>query len=427
MRTYSRVMRLPRWKELATPRRLDLLIAAGLLVWGLPDVPWWWEYPGHAGSTPDVLGSLALTLAMSVPFCWRRVAPVPVFGLAAGVLAVRFGLHRDLTSAFAAVLVAAYGLGAYASPVRRYARWLGWLSLAAAVVVVVTWNGVPDKADTGMLEGRLAGAPLALLGAAFVLGDAADARRREAAALVEAAHQAERTRIARELHDVVAHQLSAIAVQAGAARIAAGGDLVPADGQARAGDPVRAGNQARTGDHARTEVLATVERLAREALAELNHLLGALRREQAGDPARRPSPTLGELGALLDAARATGVPADLTVEGGPRALSPGVELSCYRIIDEALTNVARHAPGAPTRVVLRYRPGALDIEVANGPAPGGARPAAARPASGGRGVRGMRERAELYGGRLDARPCPGGGFAVTAAIPCPESTVPEPA
>ena len=68
---------------------------------GLPDVPWWWEYPGHAGSTPDVLGSLALTLAMSVPFCWRRVAPVPVLGLAAGVLAVRYPLHRDLTSAFA--------------------------------------------------------------------------------------------------------------------------------------------------------------------------------------------------------------------------------------------------------------------------------------------------------------------------------------
>jgi signal transduction histidine kinase len=174
-------------------------------------------------------------------------------------------------------------------------------------------------------------------------------------------------------------------------------------------------------------VLATVERLAREALAELNHLLGALRREQAGDPARRPSPSLGDLGALLDAARAAGVPADLSVEGGPRVLSPGVELSCYRIIDEALTNVARHAPGAPTRVVLRYRPGGLDIEVTNGPAPGGARPASSRPTSGGRGVRGMRERAELYGGRLDARPCPGGGFTVTAAIPCPDSTVPEPA
>jgi signal transduction histidine kinase len=399
MTLYSRIMRP--WKDLATPRRVDLLIAAGLLVWGLPDVPWWWEYPGHAGSTPDVLGSLALTLAMSVPFCWRRVAPVPVLGLAAGVLAVRYALHRDLTSAFAAVLVGAYGLGAYASPVRRYTRWLGWLSLAAAVVVVVTSNGAAGKPYGGVLEGRLAGAPLALLGAAFVLGDAADARRREAAALVESAHQAERTRIARELHDVVAHQLSAITVQAGAARIAAG------DGQDQAG------------------VLATVERLAREALTELNHLLGALRRERADDPAHRPSPTLGELGTLLDAARTAGVPVDLTVEGGPRALSPGVELSCYRIIDEALTNVARHAPGAPTRVVLRYRPGGLDIEVTNGPPPGGTPPAAPRPASGGRGVRGMRERAELYGGQLAARPCPGGGFAVTAAIPC--DPVPEPA
>jgi signal transduction histidine kinase len=397
MRTYSRVMRRP-WKDLATPRRLDLLIAAGLLVWGLPDVPWWWEYPGHAGSTPDVLGSLALTLAMSLPFCWRRVAPVPVLGLAAGVLAVRFALHRDLTSAFAAVLVAAYGLGAYASPLRRYARWLGWLSLAAAVAVVVTSNGV-NKPYPGLFAGRLAGAPLALLGAAFVLGDAADARRREAAALVEAAHQAERTRIARELHDVVAHQLSAIAVQAGAARIAAG------SGQAQAA------------------VMATVERLAREALTELNHLLGALRREPAAD--RAPAPTLAELETLLDTARASGVPASLTVEGPPRALTPGVELSCYRIVAEALTNVARHAPGAPTRVVLRYRPGALDIEVANGPAPGGRRPAAPRPASGGRGVRGMRERAELYGGCLDARARPGGGFVVTAAIP--DSPVREPA
>ena len=411
MRTYSRVMRRP-WKDLATPRRLDLLIAAGLLVWGLPDVPWWWEYPGHAGSTPDVLGSLALTLAMSVPFCWRRVAPVPVLGLAAGVLAVRFALHRDLTSAFAAVLVAAYGLGAYASPLRRYARWLGWLSLAAAVVVVVTSDGV-NKAYPGMFAGRLAGAPLALLGAAFVLGDAADARRREAAALVEAAHEAERTRIARELHDVVAHQLSAIAVQAGAARIAAGSVQSGAD----------AGQAPAASGQAQAAVMATVERLAREALTELNHLLGALRREQAAG--RAPAPTLAELETLLDSARASGIPAGLTVEGPPRALTPGVELSCYRIIAEALTNVARHAPGAPTRVVLRYRPGALDIEVANGPAPGGRPPAEPRPASGGRGVRGMRERAELYGGCLDARARPGGGFVVTAEIP--DSPVREPA
>jgi len=91
-RPYSHGMRLPSWKHLATPGRLDLLIAAGLLAWGLPDVPWWWEYPGHAGSTPDILGSLALTAAMSVPFCWRRALPVPVLALAAGVLAARAAL-----------------------------------------------------------------------------------------------------------------------------------------------------------------------------------------------------------------------------------------------------------------------------------------------------------------------------------------------
>ena len=259
-RPYSQIMRLPRWKDLDTSHRLDLLIAAGLLAWGLPDVPWWWEYPGHAGSTPDVLGSLALTLAMSVPFCWRREAPVPVLGLAAGVLAVRFALHRDMVSAFAAVLVAAYGLGAYAGATRRYARWLGWLALAAALVAVTLSNG-----------DRLVAVPFALLAAALVLGDAASARRAEAAAAVETAHQAERTRIARELHDVVAHQLSAIAVQAGSARIAVGS---APDRTASAAD----------GQDTPARVLATVEQLAREALTELNHLLGALRREPGRGP-----------------------------------------------------------------------------------------------------------------------------------------------
>lgn len=385
MRSYSRVMRLPRWNDLASPRRLDLLIAAGLLAWGLPDVPWWWEYPGHAGSTPDVLSSLALTLAMSVPFCWRRRFPVPVLALALAVLAIRGAMHRNEVSAFGAVLVASYGLGAYAPAIRRYARWLGWFTLAAAVVAVPLSN-----------RDRLAAVPFALLAAGLVLGDSASARRVEAAAAVEAAHQAERTRIARELHDVVAHQLSAIAVQAGAARIAASPES-PASRE--------------------SQVLATVERLAREALTELNHLLGALRREPTDDPARPPAPTLAELDTLMATSRAAGVPADLTVEGTPRPLSPGIEVSCYRIIAEALANVARHAPAAPTRVMLRYRADALGIEVANGPS--ARRPTMMpRPASGGRGVRGMRERAELYGGDLTAHASPDGGFVVAARIPC---------
>jgi len=404
-------MRVPRWRELAVPRRVDLLIAAGLLVWGLPDVPWWWEPPGHGGSALNVLGSLALTFAMSVPFCWRRSFPLPVLGAAAGVLAIRAALSRDEISAFAAVLVAAYGLGAYGRTTRRYARWLGLVSLIGAVVVVVTNHG----------GYRLNGAPYALLGAAFVLGDAASARRgessarlSESAAAVEAAHQAERTRIARELHDVVAHQLSAIAVQAGAARLAdaaqraIGSAAQPASSSAVQQNPA--------------EVLRDIEQLSREALTELNHLLGALRREPDADPDRRPAPTLGDLGDLLDIIRRAGGPADLVIEGAARQLSPGVELSAYRIVQEALANAARHAPAARVRVTLRYGSGELGIEVTNPPSPLARQPAgpAARP--GGRGIRGMRERAELYGGHLDTAAGADGGFAVTGAIPYDGST-----
>jgi signal transduction histidine kinase len=256
---------------------------------------------------------------------------------------------------------------------------------------------------------RLAAAPFALLGAAFVLGDAASARRAETAAAVAAAHQAERTRIARELHDVVAHQLSAIAVQAGAARIASGSPGGP-----------NAGGLGST-----AEVLARLEQLSREALAELSHLLGALRRDPDAAADMPPAPTLAGLDTLIASARQAGVPAELAIEGRPRALSPGAELSGYRIAADALANVARHAPGATARVVLRYTAQRLEITVKNtAPPHGHHRPAAtaARPGAGARpgpglGVRGMRERAELYGGTLDAGPRPGGGFLVTAVLP----------
>jgi signal transduction histidine kinase len=389
-------MRLPRgiarWRQHAAPGRVDLLIAGGLLLWGLPDVPWWWEHPGHRDTVAAILGALALTLAMSVPFCWRRRFPFLVLAAAAAVLAVRAALHHDLVSAFAAVLIAAYGLGSYGQDSRRYARGLGWAALGGAVLVVATSHGQ-----------RLDGAPLALLGAAFVLGDAASARRAESAAAVEAAHQAERTRIARELHDVVAHQLSAIAVQAGAARMAAG----PSP------DPVLA------------PVVGSVEELAREALGELNHLLGALRREPDASPARPPAPALAELDGLVTATRAAGTVVDLTVEGQARPLPAGVELSVYRIIQEALANVARHAPQSAARVILCYAPGQLRVEIVNAAPPAGHR-AVSRPhgVPGGRGVRGMRERAELYGGQLQAGARAGGGFAVTATIPCDSLTAP---
>jgi signal transduction histidine kinase len=368
------------WRALAASRQADLAIAAILLLWGLPDVPWWWERPGHAGSAGQIAGALALTVTMSVPFCWRRRFPGAVLLLAGGVLAIRLLLHHDLVSAFAAVLCAAYGLGSYRPPGRRAARWLGWAALAGAVIVVATSHG-----------NRMEGAPLALVGAAFVLGEAASARRSETAAAVEAAHQAERTRIARELHDVVAHQLSAIAVQAGAARLAR-----PAP------DPV----------------IGAIERLSREALAELNHLLGALRREPDDDPARPPAPGLADLDRLVSEAGTAGAPVRLAVTGTARPLPPGAELAVYRIVQEALANVARHAPQAPAWVTLAYHGGQLRVTITNPAPPAGRRPAgtAHRP-PGGRGVRGMRERAELHGGWLEAGPGGGGGFAVTACLP----------
>ena len=282
-------MRVPAWRDLGRPQRADLAIAAVLLAWGLPDVPWWWEPSGHAGSTPVVLGSLGLTLAMSVPFCWRRRFPALVLAAATGVLATRAALGRNEISAFAAVLIGAYGLGAYSVATRRYARWLGWAALAVALVTVAV-NHI-----------RLAAAPFALLGAAFVLGDAASARRAETAAAVAAAHQAERTRIARELHDVVAHQLSAIAVQAGAARVVA--------------DSQDAGEHDAGGLGSTAEVLARLEQLSREALTELSHLLGALRRDPDTAADEPPTPTLAGLDALIASAGAAGVPAELAVEG----------------------------------------------------------------------------------------------------------------
>ncbi|WP_345443159.1 sensor histidine kinase [Actinoallomurus vinaceus] len=366
-------------RDLATAGRVDALVAAGLFAWAAPDVPWWWRPASHVPATPVVLGYLALALAGSVPFVWRRRFPVLVLAATAGALVIRAALARDLIAAFAAVLVAAYGVGAYATGARRYARWLGWLSLLVGAVIGVTLN-----------LHRLAGVPFALLGAAFLVGDAATARRAEAAAGVEAAHLAERTRIARELHDVLVHQLSAITVQAGAARL---------NGSAPA------------------EVLATVERLSREALNELNHLLGTLRRDDgpgARDAFRRPVPSLTEIDTLLATARDAGVPADLAVTGKVRDLSPGLQLSAYRIVQESLTNVARHAPGAATRVTLRYLDDHLALEIVNGP-PGRA-PKGGRPAAGGRGLLGMRERAESFGGGLRAS-ATSGGFMVTAALP----------
>ena len=163
---------------------------------------------------------------------------------------------------------------------------------------------------------------------------------------------------------------------------------------------------------AAAEALRQIEASGRTGLAEMRRLLGILKAEDHGN-GRAPQPGLARLGELLDAMRASGLPVEAVVEGTPRALSPGVDLSAYRIVQEALTNSLRHAGGASARVVVRYEPDAVELEVADD---GPGSPADAE-ASGGHGLIGMRERVQLFGGELEAGPRPGGGFLVRARLP----------
>jgi signal transduction histidine kinase len=373
------------WKGLVTQRRTDLLVAGGLLLWA-SDFPAWWS----RGNRADILVMIGPAVVLAIPFLWRRSIPLPVLVLSAVIFGLESGRSQSASyatyaAAAAAALVAAYGLGAYGGRrARAAARWLGGLTLAAAAAIVALGLRSDQHRSTAL--------PFALLGAALLLGEAQRARQEGLRASIDAAHLAERTRIARELHDILAHQLSAIAVQAGAVRLA----------------PHSPGQQA--------GVLATVERLARDALNELGHLLGLLRKDPADELARAPAPTLGDIDILLGRARAAGVPVDLSVSGDVRPLPAGVELSAYRIVQEALTNVSQHAPAAVTRVDLRYGPDRLQVDVVNAASRlAGLADKSRRP--GGRGLIGMRERAELGGGRLDASQRPGGGFCVTAVLP----------
>jgi signal transduction histidine kinase len=196
----------------------------------------------------------------------------------------------------------------------------------------------------------------------------------------------ERARIARELHDVIAHSVSVMTVQAGAAR------LLLAEDPARAREP-----------------LLAVEETGRQALAEMRRLLGILRGDE--EPAAlAPQPGIAALASLAEQLRAAGLPVDVVEEGVPRALPPGVDLAAYRVVQEALTNALKHAGAARAEVSVRYGPGALEVSVVNdGHVPGNGRP--------GHGLVGMRERVTLYGGEFEAGPRREGGYAVRAKLP----------
>jgi signal transduction histidine kinase len=334
---------------------------------------------------PAVVG-LLLTGAATVPLAWRRRAPLVVAGIVGGsvVVASVVGWWPEFTLPF---LIALYTAAAHRD---RHALVPVAVPLVVALAVAI---GVGDMGLRGVKDTGWALEVLLACGLPILVGRATFNRRRriirERELAARNAVEAERARIARELHDVVAHHMSVMVVQAGAARAVA-----------------------ETDPEAASEALRQIESSGRAGLAEMRRLLEILKAGQEGD-GRAPQPGLAHLDELLRGMNATGLPVEAVVEGSARSLPPGVDLSAYRIVQEALTNSLKHAPGARARVLLRYEPEALVLEVADD----GPGPPADENGSGGHGLIGMRERAQLFGGELWTGPRPGGGFLVRARLP----------
>jgi signal transduction histidine kinase len=306
--------------------------------------------------------------------------PELVFVLCAGSYAL--AAHDTLGRAIAGLAVAVPGLTIFTTATHQS---------ALGMVNPRTLLGGQVRGGTGFLAGEilvfwLAGVFVRARRQATALAEHNTALQRQA----EQAVDAERARIARELHDIVAHHLSVVVLQAAGAR---------ASGQASEG------------------TLEKIEHSGRQALTEMRRLLGMLR-EPDEEPALTPQPGLGELPALAESVRAAGLPVHLVVGGSGAALPPAVDVSAYRIVQEALTNVLKHAGSAHAEVSIGYAADSVTIEVTDdGPGLQAADPVWAEAAPGGRGLAGMRERVALFGGDLRAGPGPDGGFTVRARLP----------
>ena len=348
---------------------------------------------------------IPLAFGLAVPVVFRRKHPIAAYytAVAAGGLQVALGIPPAATDV--AILILLYTLAAYTP--RRISVWGLAVCLAGSAVALLRWTNLADHTLLGWLTtGGTVFAGPALL--AWVLGDSMRYRRAYYASLedraarleterdaeVKIAAAAERARIARELHDVIAHNVSVMVVQADGASYAMDTD------------PARA-----------REALAAISATGRQALAEMRRLLGVLRHEGDGaNSVRAPQPGIGELGELLDQARCAGLPVSFTVEGDPQPLPGGVALAAYRIVQESLTNTRKHAgPVASASVLLRYAQDAVVLTISDdgwGDLGGTAPPGAP-----GHGLPGMRERVAVYGGSVAAGPRPGGGFVVVATLP----------
>jgi signal transduction histidine kinase len=364
------------------PRIWDALLALGVVAVGLLAFALREQRPDE----PPAAFGFAMVVVAGASLAWRRRAPLTVATIVSAAVATASLL--GYWPEFVAMLwIAVYSAAAYTGR-DRLIRVL----LPVAVLTSVAIS-VGERWDRGLNWVDILSDLVVTFGLPFLLGRMTFNRRRRIVRDREVATReavaAERAAIARELHDVVAHHMSVMVVQAGAARAVG------------ASDPTAA-----------ADALRQIEASGRTGLAEMRRLLEVLKSEENGD-GRAPQPGLTRLGELLDAMRASGLPVEAVIEGARRPLSPGIDLSAYRIVQEALTNALRHAGGASARVVVRYEPDALELEIADD----GPGPPADPEASGGHGLIGMRERVQLFGGELEAGPRPSGGFLVRARLP----------
>jgi signal transduction histidine kinase len=373
----------------------DWALALGLAV--LLQIEVWTIDPSHAPGDigSDVYSSAerafaaAVGLVLTLSLAWRRRTPLAVLALAIAVSVVAnvVAVLEAATTPAVALAIAAYSVGAHTEGRRAS---IGALGIAALIAANAAQNAFGDLLLIAMI-----------LGGAWLAGRAIRYRRdrertlerltvdleREREEKARAAVAEERVRIARELHDVVAHAISVIVLQA------------------------RGGRRSLATDPGETrEALDTIEATGSEALAEMRRLLGILRRND-DEIALAPQPSLQYLDVLAAHVREAGLPVDLSVEGEPIELPPGIDLSAYRIVQEALTNALKHAGPSTARVVVRYRENDLELEIAD------TGPGTSANDGEGQGLVGMRERVSLYGGKIEAGPRNGGGFAVRARLP----------
>ena len=371
------------WPRLA--RLADAVVVAVLVVYGQATV---WT-SDVAAVVQDRPVHAVLAAVATVPLAVRRYRP-----LLALLLCLGAGWLHDQLGGGSGVLwfglcLAMYGLGAHAG---RRALVTGCLTVAATVL----WFDAPRLLAGAAVDEVL---PAWFILAGLVgLGRWMSSRRRETDALAERAALAERTRaehaaravaeerarIARELHDLVAHAMGVIVIQAQAGSRTVGTDA----------------------DAARS-AFGSIETAGRQGLAEMRRLLHLLTSSEDGSVA--PQPSLRELDDLVARVRAAGVPVDVHVAGDLGHLPAGVDLAAYRIVQEALTNVLKHAGPTTARVLVRAGAGAVEVEVCDD----GTRSA---PPGSGHGLVGMTERAALYGGSVEAGPLPGGGYRVHARL-----------